>query len=144
MKPWIAILPALLLPTVAMAADGQYETLPGGSVQETAHATTAASTNTAILAGAVNRTTYLDGVQITGGGATGAGVIACNISGIQGGNITLDVAIPAGNTTGISPLFFTPKPPLISSTPNGNITVSCPSFGAGNLAAAVSAEGYVF
>lgn len=121
-----------------------FEALPAGAVQETAQATTAASINTATLAASVGQNTYLLGFQISGGGATGASVIACTVTGLKGGTITIDVAIPGAATTQVGPVAPPIEWPLISSAQNTAIAVSCPSFGSGNTTAAVAAEGYVY
>jgi Na+/phosphate symporter len=146
MKRFFLLLAAFLaLGSPAMAdPSAVFPALPAGAVQETAQATAAASVNTATLAAAVGHNTYLVGFQITGGGASSAAVVACTITGLQGGTITIDVAIPGTATSQVGPVNPPLSLPLISNGQNQAVAVSCPSFGTGNTTAAVSAEGYTF
>ena len=102
----------------------------------------AAGTATANLTGNATTTPYLAGILISGTGATAAGVVDATVSGLQGGNLTIPVVVPAGNTTGITPVQLNFSPPLKGAAENGTITVSVGSFGSGNLHAAVNAWGF--
>lgn len=100
----------------------------------------AAATATATLTGVAGKTTYLHGFDITGTGATAGVGVACTVTGILGGTITFDFAVIAGVTLNNAASFRFPFH-LPSSAVNTNLVVSCPSFGAGNLHAAVTAYG---
>lgn len=103
----------------------------------------AAATATATLTTAATQTTYLSGFDITGAGATAASVILATITGLLGGTRTYALTIPAGATTGITPLTVAFNPPLPASAANTAIVVSAPSFGAGNTNAVANAQGYL-
>jgi hypothetical protein len=107
----------------------------------------AAQSNTATLTGVTGQYTYLEGFDLTGGGATAASVIEVTTTGFST-NPKFEVAIAAGAT---APAFSTTGPytwsvrfptPLRSSATNTNITVVVPSYGAGNTNASVIAYGY--
>lgn len=107
----------------------------------------AAATATATLPAASGVTTYIEGFDLTGGGATGAGVIVGTITGLQTqtGTLTFDVAIAAGATAPMNAqggLFVRFPTPIPASAPNTAIVVSFPTFGAGNLHACVTAYGF--
>jgi hypothetical protein len=105
--------------------------------------TGAAAQNDAALPAVAAKTNYLSGFQVTGAGATGASVITVTVVGILGGTLTYFMAIPAGATAAVTPLVVTFNPPIPASAVNTAITVTVPSFGAGNLSASTVAHGYV-
>jgi hypothetical protein len=120
------------------------EPVPYGATAETgASGDVAAATATATIAKAAAKTTYLTGLVVTGGGATGASVIVCTIVGPVTGTLTFDVPVPAGATLGITPVVINFPQAIPSSAVNTDIVVSCPTFGVGNLHAAVFATGYI-
>lgn len=104
--------------------------------------TGAAAAISAVLPGVAGSTTYLTGFEVTGTGATAASVIVVTVTGILGGTKSYIIAIPAGVTTPITPLQVEFSRPIPASGPNQAITVSVPSFGAGNTNEAVTAHGY--
>lgn len=107
----------------------------------------AAQINAASLAAAANRTNYIEGFDVTGGGATAAGVIEATVTGLQAGTLKFELPIAAGAT---APAFSNPTgmfsvrfpSPLPASGLNTAITVTVPSFGAGNTNASVNAYGF--
>jgi hypothetical protein len=102
----------------------------------------AAAAISATLAAAAAKTTYITGFQVTGAGATGASVIDITITGLLGGTQTFKLAIPVGAAVGIVPLIVPLGRGIPASADNTAIVVNVPSFGAGNLHAAVAAQGY--
>lgn len=103
----------------------------------------AAAANNTSLPAVAGKRTYLAGFQVTGGGATAAGFITVQVVGVEGlGDLNYKLVIPAGPTTSVQPLIVHFDPPLRASAVNAAITVSVPSFGAGNTAAACTAYGF--
>jgi hypothetical protein len=113
-----------------------------------------AQTNAAVLSGvpggavAAGKMTYLEGFDLSGGGATAASIIEVTVTGLAVGTLKYEVPIAAGVT---SPAFSTPNGPvyqvrfptaLPASGIGQSITVTVPSFGAGNTNASVVAYGY--
>jgi hypothetical protein len=102
----------------------------------------AAATATATLAAAAAKTTHIAGLLITGSGATAASVVSATITGLIGGTLTIPLAVPAGATVGLTPLFMEFNPPRAASAANTAIAVTLPSLGTGNLHASVCAWGH--
>lgn len=102
-----------------------------------------AATATATLTSAAGRTAYITGFSITGGGATGASVVTCTVTGLVTGTQSYVFPVVAGATLGDTPLQRLFAIPVPASATNTNIVVSCPTFGSGNNGAAVNAEGYL-
>lgn len=102
----------------------------------------AASSAVATLAAAASKTTYLAGFQVTFAGATAAAVVTLTVAGTTGGSLSYVVAVPAGATAAGTPLVVTFDPPIPASAVNTAITVTLPSLGAGNTAAATVAHGF--
>jgi hypothetical protein len=106
----------------------------------------AAQANAATLPATAGRTQYLEGFDLTGGGATAAGVIEISITGLAAGtlkyemNVLAGVSGPVNAQGGLSIRFPQPQP---ASGANIAITVTVPSFGAGNTNAAVVAYGFM-
>ncbi|HLY84818.1 MAG TPA: hypothetical protein VKQ71_17670 [Acidimicrobiales bacterium] len=96
----------------------------------------------ATLPGVAGKTTYLTGFEVTGSGATAASVQLVTVTGVVGGPLSYDLAIPAGIAVGITPLTVEFARPIPATAPNTAILVNVPGFGAGNTAAAVVAHGY--
>lgn len=112
--------------------------------RETAHAATAtAATATAsLVAPGVGKRNYVTRARISGTGATAATAVAATISGCLGGTITERLGVPADvNATVYREVTF--EPPLPATADNLAITLSVPSFGAGNLGVAVALQGFV-
>ena len=105
----------------------------------------AAQQNVATLPAASGKTTYIEGFDITGGGATAASVIEVAVGGLAAGNLKYELNILAGATGpmnaqgGFSIRFPEPLP---ASGLNTAITVTVPSFGTGNTNASVVAYGF--
>jgi hypothetical protein len=110
-----------------------------------AGASGAAQSNAATLPAVAGKTNYLEGFDVTGGGATAASVIEVSVTGLAGGTIKFELNILAGVTGpmnaqgGFSVRFPEPLP---ASGLNTAITVTVPSFGAGNTNASVVAYGF--
>lgn len=88
---------------------------------------------TATLAAVAGKTNYLAGALINGTGATAAGVVLATITGLQGGTITVPVAVAAGATVGNAPIALAFNPPLKAAAANQAIVLTVPALGAGNL-----------
>lgn len=101
------------------------------------------ATAAAVLGNAAGQTTYISGFDVTGTGATAASGITVT-AGVLIGNLTgnYTLGVPAGNVTPITPLTIQFTPPIPAVSANANITVSAPTFGAGNLKATVNAYGF--
>lgn len=98
--------------------------------------------NTATLAAAVGKTTYISGFKCTVGGATAAASGTITISGLAGGNITIAVEAPTGATVPATDVSQSFNPPLAASAPNTAISVALSNLGAGNVTASAAAWGY--
>lgn len=118
--------------------------LPAGATAVSASSgNVAAASATATLGGAAGKTTYISAFTITGAGATAGSVVTCSIGTLVGGSVwSIDVAVPAGATVGIAPIIMALPIPIPANAQNGSISLICPSFGAGNTNAAVTAFGY--
>lgn len=103
----------------------------------------AAAANNVSLPAVANQTNFVTGFEVTGAGATAASVIAVTLSGVVGGPLTYELAIPAGATVGVNPLIVEFPVPLPATGPNVAISLAVPSFGAGNTNAAAAIHGYV-
>jgi hypothetical protein len=101
----------------------------------------AASADNVTIIPPSDKTAYVTGFEITGGGVTTAAIIAAVLSGLGISSMTFDIGIPAGAAVGVNfqVQFATPIP---SSGKGQGITLSVPSFGAGNLNAAVNLHGF--
>jgi hypothetical protein len=105
----------------------------------------AAQSNAAALPAVANKTNYLEGFDVTGGGATAASVIEVSVTGLKGGTIKYELNILAGVTGPMNAQggFFVRFPePLPANALNSAITVTVPSFGSGNTNASVVAYGF--
>jgi hypothetical protein len=105
----------------------------------------AAQSNAASLAAAAGKMTFIEGFDITGGGATAASVIEVTVTGVAAGTLKYELNILAGatgpmNAQGGFSLRF--PEPLPATGVNTAIVVTAPSFGAGNTNASVVAYGY--
>ncbi len=127
---------------------------PGGPYGQAYPSPIASSSGAVVAAQAVatltavaGKTTWIEGFDLVGTGATGTSVISVVVSGLLGGSVTIGVNIPAGATVilnagspnGVQYRFPTPLP---ASAQNVNIVVTVPSFGTGNLFANVTAYGF--
>jgi len=116
-------------------------TTPAGT-DVTASATGAASIATATLPAVAAKTTFITGFEVTGLGATAAAGVTVTVTGTISGTLSYVLAVPAGATVGATPLIVSFSRPVPSSAVNTAITVTVPSFGAGNTNTAVVAHGY--
>jgi hypothetical protein len=95
----------------------------------------------------VGKTNYLEGFDITGSGATGASVIEANIAGLNGGTIYYELPIVAGVNLAAFPLsgpvysIRFPEP-IPATGANVAITLTVPSFGAGNTNSSATLYGF--
>lgn len=101
----------------------------------------AAAQITATLAGVAGRRTFICGFQVTGAGATAASTVEVTVTGV-GTTLRYKVPVPAGAGVAITPLMVTLPVPVPASADNTAIVVTVPTFGAGNTAVAVAAQGY--
>jgi hypothetical protein len=97
---------------------------------------------TATIAAVAGVTNYVEGVLITGMGATAAAAVAGSITGLQGGTLAFRISIPAGVTTPINALLLTFVDPLPASGVNVAVACAIGSFGAGNTEASVTIWGF--
>ena len=110
------------------------------------------ASNTAIaasVAAVAGQYSYLSGIFISGLGATGAGVVACNITNIlatSGSNTwNFSINIPAGATVPFNnglPYVMTFDPPLQAKAIDTSVQCNVGAFGAGNTQQTVSVWGY--
>ena len=103
----------------------------------------AAAIAAATLPVAPGKTNYLSGIAITGSGATAASVVNPTVTGLNGGTLTLTLAVVAGATLSNTPLILTFNPPIPAAGINTAIVVSVPSLGAGNTNSTASLWGFV-
>jgi hypothetical protein len=95
-------------------------------------------------AGKVN---YLEGFDISGSGATGASVIEANITGLNGGTLFYELPIVAGANLAafplIGPVYSVRFPePIAATGANVAVTLTVPSFGAGNTNSSATLYGF--
>jgi hypothetical protein len=117
-----------------------------GSISPVANgASGAAQLNMATLPAVPGKINFLEGFDVTGGGATAATVIEVSVTGLAAGTLKYELPILAGvtgpmNAQGGFSLRF--PEPLPASGVNVAISVAVPSLGAGNTNASVVAYGY--
>lgn len=100
---------------------------------------TAAATIPAVAA----KTNFLEGVQITAGGATAGQCVNATVVGLLGGTITYTYCSATGAGLPSPSLVVAFNPPLPASAVNTAITLSVPALGTGNTNAAASIQGFV-
>src|SRR5438270_371411 len=106
----------------------------------------AAATATATIAATAGKLNYLEGFDVTGGGATAASIVSVTVTGLQGGTLTYSLAVVAGATVNVNPLggLSVRFPQAIPATAaNVAIAVVVPSLGSGNTNATAVAYGYM-
>lgn len=117
---------------------------PGGATAVSASSGNVANASAAATLPAVAaKTNYLSGLILSGAGATAASVVTATVTGLRGGTMSITVTVPAGATTGITPVNLAFNPPLPASAVNTAIVVTLPALGVGNTNASASAWGYV-
>jgi hypothetical protein len=109
-----------------------------------ASATGAAGAQTATLPATAGRMTYIEGFDVSGGGATAASVINITVTGITN-TTNHSTTILAGvtgpmNAQGVYSVRF--PTPIPASANNTAIVVNVPSFGAGCTLQSVNAYGF--
>ena len=105
-------------------------------------ATVAAAVATAVMAAVAAKKNYLAGFSISGGGATAGSLIKATITGLAIGTMGIDIAVPAGVTLAIAPIFVALPIPIPASAVNTPITLTVPSLGAGNTDCTIAIWGY--
>ncbi len=116
---------------------------PPGAVPITATTGNMANFNdSAHLAAASGKTTYISGFEVSGSGATGALVVTVSVNNTVSGNMLYTYVFVAGVTTANTPLIVEFSRAIPANAPNTEITVNCPASGAGGTNNVVSAHGY--
>ncbi len=85
---------------------------------------------------------FCSGFEITSLGATAAGAVKATLTGLLGGTITYDMAIPAGVTTAAAPLVVQFPVALAGVGVSTDVVLTLPASGAGNTSANVVLHGY--
>lgn len=100
----------------------------------------AAATATATLAAPASGSWEVTQLEITGANATASTNVVCTITGLMGGTMTIDVpvAIIELTTAPVTPTIVMPFNGGLSALPGTAVVFSCPSFGSGNLHAAIN------
>jgi hypothetical protein len=113
----------------------------GAATAVDASSANAAAANNVSLPAVVGQTNSVTGFEVTGAGATAASVILITLTGVVGGPLNYQLAIPAGASVGVAPLIVEFPVPIPATGPNVAITLNVPSFGAGNTNAAAVIHG---
>jgi hypothetical protein len=103
-----------------------------------------AQSNAATLTGATGQYTYIEGFDVTGGGATAASIVEISTTGLSN-NLKYEMNVLAGVTGPVNAqggLFIRFPTPIPSSATNTNIVVTLPSLGAGNTNASITVYGF--
>lgn len=103
----------------------------------------AAASNDVTLPAVAAKRNWITGFTVSGAGATAASVITVQLTGVVGGPLSYKVAIPVGANVGIQPLRVEFDEPFPSADVNTAVSLTVPSFGAGNTAAAAEIRGFV-
>jgi hypothetical protein len=137
-----ALAAALLYVTTAKAVNTQVLSQPvKAQVVTTAGA---AQSNAVTLTGGVGQYTYIEGFDVTGGGATAASIVEISTTGLSN-NLKFEMNVLAGATGPVNAqggLFIRFPTPIPSSATNTNIVVTLPSLGAGNTNASITVYGF--
>jgi hypothetical protein len=134
MKMKYLILAALLIASPCLAANVTPIEGQSGDV--------AAASAVATLTGTALKRTYLDKVIISSNGATAGTCVAVAVTGADVGTVNWDYCAPAGATVPAPVQIISfPEQDIVASS-GGNIVVTVPSLGTGNLHAAVTALGH--
>ena len=123
---------AFLVTSKALAVTYTYPTQPVAPIVVSAAG--AAQSNAATLTGKTGQYTYIEGFDVTGGGATAASVVEVSTTGLSN-NLKFEMNVLAGATGPINAqggLFVRFPTPIPSSATNTNIVVTLPSLGSGN------------
>lgn len=103
--------------------------------------TVANATASASLPAAVGKRTYVTSLQITGSGATAAGIATASL-GALGGPYSYSLGVVAGASLANPAFVLNFNPPLPATADNTAITLAIPALGAGNVASQVSLQGF--
>ena len=136
---WAEVVSTTSTPPVAGPSPAGY---PAGATPVQASATAANAPITATLPAAVGKRTYVTGIQVTGGGATAATIVAASITGLLGGQINYSIGVSAVPLATNTPLIVQFNPPLLASALNSAIALSTAAYGAGNTSAQVVIQGF--
>lgn len=109
----------------------------GGSSGNIANAAASAS-----IAATATRFSFIQGFDVSFGGATAGQCVTATLTGVIGGTRSYTVCSPTGATVQGVPLTKTFSPPLSSSAVNTQITLSVPALGAGNTNTTVNVDGF--
>lgn len=127
---------ALLVQSLGVPASSV--TMVAASSGNVANASAAAS-----ISAVAAKTNYVTGFTITASGATAASVQTATLAGLVGGvTLSYTFVFPAGATTVATPLIVTFPTPIPANAANTAITVTLPAGGAGNTNAAVTIHGF--
>jgi hypothetical protein len=114
-------------------------------VQQVVSAGGGAQSNAATITSSTGRMAYIEGFDVTGGGATAAALVEITTTGLSN-NLKFEVPVAAGVTAPMIanvPVYSVRFPtPIPASAANTNIVVTLPSFGAGNTNAAITVYGF--
>lgn len=116
--------------------------VPSRAIEVSKRTTAAAAVCTATMAASAKLWNVLAGFTVTGLGATAGSVIAVTVTGLLGGTRTFYYTVPAGVAVAAPLLQVEFDRPIPAATRNLAISVSAPSFGAGNTAAEVTLHGF--
>jgi hypothetical protein len=126
----------------AVAAAAGAANYPTGATPVAAASSATAALLSINLPGAVGKTTYITGMEIFGLGATAATVIGAALNGLLGGNMTIFIGVPGSTSAEIVPKVLQFNPPLPANAVNTAISLTIPSFGAGNQGVSASMRGF--
>jgi hypothetical protein len=97
-----------------------------------------AATATATLAAPASGSWEITQLEITGATATAASAVACTVTGLMGGTMTLGVIVGTIATAPPQVISFNGG---LSAIPGTAVVFSCPTFGSGNVNAALNIHG---
>ncbi len=142
--PAYGITPGGLFVPLLVDAAGRLVTANPASVGTDAgqSVTGAAGALAPAIAAVAALTNYLTGIEVTGGGATGAAALDVTVTGLLEGTLHYAIEVPVGAGLAIAPLiveFVRPRP---ASAVNTAITLNVPSFGIGNAIESAAIHGY--
>jgi hypothetical protein len=135
---------ALACATFGRAVTWHYATPPVATVVNSTNVTTPGQITAAIAAPGSGRMAYIEGFDVTGGGATSASVINCTVTGTTN-TLNFSMNIASGVTASVNAqggLFIRFPTPIPASATNTAITLTVPSFGTGNTEASCTVYGF--
>ncbi len=105
-------------------------------------AATSAALMVPSIPGVAGKMTYITGFDITGGGAASQTVVTVTLSGLAVNPAFAVSVVALGPSVPMVPIVKVFPQPIPASTMGGTVGISLPSFGAGNIAAAVNLYGF--